>query len=310
MLLTHSLPEVSPPSAVAVGVFDGVHLGHRHIVEHLIALAAQKELVPTVLTFEPHPLQTLRPDEDLKVLTELQEKAALLKDLGVLRIVVVEFNQEFASQTHAEFCSEVLAGALNAKVVVAGFDFRFGRERGGSAETLKVAGAKLGFEVAALSPFSLPGASEPVSSSGIRRELAGNGVVQAARMLGRPYSVTGEVVMGDQRGRKIGFPTANIPVARNLAWPADGVYAGRFTDEDRMRYDCAINIGRRPTFYRNAEHSTLEAHLLDFDDDLYGHYVKVEFCEFLRHEKRFSGIEALAAQLRVDVAKARAVLSG
>ncbi len=309
VLVMDSLPSRSPPSSVTVGVFDGVHLGHRRIIRRLLRVSSERGLVPTVVTFDTHPLATLRPDEAPKLLSGLADKADLLCSLGVERLVVLEFNHDFASRTHEEFTEEILSGCLNAAVVVAGAGFRFGCERRGSVETLRADGDRLGFHVETVGQLAMPGVSEPVSSSAIRRELASNGVALAAQMLGRPYAISGEVVMGDQRGRTIGFPTANIPVARNLAWPADGVYAGWFTNSDGVRYDCAINIGRRPTFYQNVEHSTLEAHLLDFDDDLYGHEVTVEFGEFLRSERRFSGIDALAAQLRVDVANAREILN-
>lgn len=308
MLLLDCLPTDSPPSSVTIGVFDGVHAGHAKIISRLVKIAAEDGLVSTVLTFASHPLLTLRPDEAPKLLTDLPAKAALLEALGVQRTVVLPFDKSLASMTQGEFVRDVLHKGVNAKVVLAGGAFRFGRDRQGSVETLRSAGLEYRFNVEVVESFSLSGSAEPVSSSAIRRALARNRVAEAAEMLGRPYSIEGVVVVGDRRGVTIGFPTANIPVAKTQAWPADGVYAGRFTDSDGVRYDCAINVGRRPTFYQNAEHSTLEAHLLDFDGDLYGHRVKVEFEQFLRSEQRFSGIEALAAQLKVDVVNARRVL--
>jgi len=308
VLLLDCLPTDSPPSSVTIGVFDGVHAGHAKIISRLVKIAAEDGLVSTVLTFASHPLLTLRPDEAPKLLTDLPAKAALLEALGVQRTVVLPFDKSLASMTQGEFVRDVLHKGVNAKVVLAGGAFRFGRDRQGSVETLRSAGLEYRFNVEVVESFSLSGSAEPVSSSAIRRALARNRVAEAAEMLGRPYSIEGVVVVGDRRGVTIGFPTANIPVAKTQAWPADGVYAGRFTDSDGVRYDCAINVGRRPTFYQNAEHSTLEAHLLDFDGDLYGHRVKVEFEQFLRSEQRFSGIEALAAQLKVDVVNARRVL--
>ena len=308
MLLLDCLPTDSPPSSVTIGVFDGVHAGHAKIISRLVKIAAEDGLVSTVLTFASHPLLTLRPDDAPKLLTDLPAKAALLEALGVQRTVVLPFDKSLASMTQDEFVRDVLHKGVNARVVLAGGAFRFGRDRQGSVETLRSAGLEYRFNVEVVESFSLSGSAEPVSSSAIRRALARNRVAEAAEMLGRPYSIEGVVVVGDRRGVTIGFPTANIPVAKTQAWPADGVYAGRFTDSDGVRYDCAINVGRRPTFYQNAEHSTLEAHLLDFDGDLYGHRVKVEFEQFLRSEQRFSGIEALAAQLKVDVVNARRVL--
>ena len=308
MLLLDCLPTDSPPSSVTIGVFDGVHAGHAKIISRLVKIAAEDGLVSTVLTFASHPLLTLRPDDAPKLLTDLPAKAALLEALGVQRTVVLPFDKSLASMTQGEFVRDVLYKGVNARVVLAGEAFRFGRDRQGSVETLRSAGLEYRFKVEVVESFSLSDSPEPVSSSAIRRALACNQVAEAAEMLGRPYSLEGVVVVGDRRGIKIGFPTANIPVAKTQAWPADGVYAGRFTDSDGVRYDCAINVGRRPTFYQNAEHSTLEAHLLDFDGDLYGHRVKVEFEQFLRSEQRFSGIEALAAQLKVDVVNARRAL--
>ncbi len=308
MLLLDCLPTDSPPSSVTIGVFDGVHAGHAKIISRLVKIAAEDGLVSTVLTFASHPLLTLRPDDAPKLLTDLPAKAALLDALGVQRTVVLPFDKGLASMTQDEFVRDILRKGVNARVVLAGEAFRFGRDRQGSVETLRSAGLEYRFNVEVVESFSLSDSPEPVSSSAIRRALARNQVAEAAEMLGRPYSLEGVVVVGDRRGIKIGFPTANIPVAKTQAWPADGVYAGRFTDSDGVRYDCAINVGRRPTFYQNAEHSTLEAHLLDFDGDLYGHRVKVEFEQFLRSEQRFSGIEALAAQLKVDVVNARRAL--
>ena len=191
-----------------------------------------------------------------------------------------------------------------------GQDFHYGSSRKGTVEALEEEGAEHGFKVDAVDLFALSSAPEPISSTAIRRALAGGRVKEVTRMMGRLYSIDGEVIMGDKRGRTIGFPTANLPVSQKRAWPADGVYAGWFTDEQGTRRPCAINIGRRPTFYQHAEHSILEAHVLDFDGDLYGQTVEVEFVDFLRSERRFSGIDELKEQLAKDIARCRTILLG
>ncbi|MCY3559836.1 MAG: bifunctional riboflavin kinase/FAD synthetase [bacterium] len=309
MLVSDSPPAGSPASAVAVGVFDGVHVGHQQILSRVVQRAAAAGLCPTVVTFDTHPAFTLRPQNAPLLLTDLRQKLALFDDLGLQQAVVLPFEDRLATTPAEDFVSRVLVEGLAAKLVVAGADFHFGADRQGSTGTLRVAGARWGFEVETVDLHHFPNAPEPVSSTAIRRALAGSRVADAAQMLGRPYAIRGTVIEGDRRGVTIGFPTANIPVATDRAWPADGVYAGLFCDSDDARYGCAINIGRRPTFFEHAEHSILEAHLLDFDGDLYGHDVQVEFLRFLRSERRFSGIDELAAQLKKDTENARRIVA-
>ncbi|MCY4103983.1 MAG: bifunctional riboflavin kinase/FAD synthetase [bacterium] len=309
MLVLDAPPAASPPSAVAVGVFDGVHVGHQQILGRVVERAAAEGLCPTVVTFDTHPAFTLRPQNAPLLLTDLRQKLELFEALGMERAVVLPFGDRLAATSAEEFIGEVLVAGLNARLVVAGADFHFGSNREGSTGTLRIAGARRGFDVEAVDLYRFPNAPEPVSSTAIRRALAGSRVADVAHMLGRPYAIRGVVIEGDRRGVTVGFPTANIPVATDRAWPADGVYAGLFCDSDGARYGCAINIGRRPTFFEHAEHSILEAHLLDFDDDLYGHEVQVEFLRFLRSERRFSGIDALAAQLKKDVENARRIVA-
>lgn len=310
MLVLEAPPTDSPPSAVAVGVFDGVHVGHQQILGRVVELARAGDLCATVVTFDTHPALTLRPQNAPLLLTDLRQKLDVFASLGFERAVVLRFGGPLAATSAEDFIAEVLVDGLNARKVVAGADFHFGSGREGSTGTLRIAGARYGFDVETVELHHFPGAPEPVSSTAIRRALAGSRVADVAQMLGRPYAIRGVVIEGDRRGVTIGFPTANIPVATDRAWPADGVYAGLFTDSDGSRYGCAINIGRRPTFFEHAEHSILEAHLLDFDGDLYGHEVQVEFLRFLRSERRFSGIDALAAQLKKDVENARRVIAG
>lgn len=310
MEVLRGLPQRSPPSAVAIGVFDGVHLGHREVLNCLLEHAQSDYLLSTVLTFEPHPAMLLRPESAPLLLTDLDHKLELFGTLGIERTAVLEFNDEVAGIAPSDFVKDFLCESLNAKLVVVGQDFHFGNSRGGTVETLEEGGSAHGFQVEAVDLFSLSSAPEPISSTAIRRALAGGRVKEVTRMLGRLYSIEGEVIMGDKRGRTIGFPTANLPVSQLRAWPTDGVYAGWFTDERAVRRPCAINIGRRPTFYQHAEHSILEAHVLDFDGDLYGQKVEVEFVDFLRSERRFSGIDELKEQLAKDIARCRTILLG
>ena len=204
----------------------------------------------------------------------------------------------------------MLVDCLRAKLVVVGEDFHFGYQRQGNVAMLRSLGRADDFEVL---PISLvpraDGVDEPVSSTAIRRALAGGSVALAAQLLGRPFEARGVVVTGDQRGRLLGFPTANVEVPNQLCLPADGVYAGWYERSDGSVYPCAINLGRRPTFYEHADHSLLEAHLLEFSGDLYGERAKVRFADFLRSERKFEGIDALISQLKHDVEHARAILS-
>jgi riboflavin kinase/FMN adenylyltransferase len=264
-----------------------------------------------VVTFDIHPALVLRPENAPKLLTTLDQKLELLEANGVDIVYVVHFDEHRARTEPDDFVRQVFVDALHARAVVVGEDFHFGRGRAGNVARLRELGEIHGFDVRGLGLIRHEDdAPEPVTSTAIRRALAGGDVAAAAAMLGRPYEVRGVVQHGDERGRSIGFPTANIYVSKQLAWPADAVYAGWYTRPDGRRYACAINIGRRPTFYEHAEQSLLEAHLIDFEGDLYGEDARVSFVDFLRSEQRFSGVDALAAQLKKDVEQAREIVTG
>jgi riboflavin kinase/FMN adenylyltransferase len=298
-------------TAVTIGVFDGVHLGHQHVLAELKREADARGLASAVATFDTHPALVLRPENAPKLLTTLEQKLELLEANGVDIVYLVHFDEARSLTEPQDFAKQVFADSLHAKFVVVGEDFHFGRGRQGNVDRLREFGSTLGFDVRGLELIQhAPDAPEAVSSTAIRRALAGGDVASAAAMLGRPYEVRGVVQQGDERGRTIGFPTANIPVSKQMAWPSDGVYAGWYTRPSGERHPCAINIGRRPTFYEHAQQSLLEAHLLDFDGDLYGEEARVSFIEFLRSEHRFEGIDALAAQLKKDVEHARQILQG
>jgi riboflavin kinase / FMN adenylyltransferase len=304
--------EDSPASiagcAATIGVYDGVHLGHQLVIQATQAEARRLDVATAVVTFDRHPATLLRPESAPLLLTTLDQKLELLGAAGVDCTFVVHFDEARSKEEPEDFVREVLVDRLSVRSVVVGEDFHFGHQRRGNVALLRHLGQELGFDVHGQSLLPRGGAAEPVSSTAIRRVLAGGDVVAAATMLGRRYELRGPVVQGDQRGRLLGFPTANIPVPNAMAIPADAVYAGWYIRPDGTRHMAAINLGRRPTFYEHADTSLLEAHLLDFDGDLYGEEARVEFVELLRSEMRFESVEALVAQLNVDVARARQVL--
>jgi len=295
--------------ACTIGVFDGVHVGHQEVFRTVRAMAEQLGVASAVVTFDSHPAHVVRPESAPRLLTSLEQKLELIEAAGIDYTYVVHFDEERAATSAEEFVQQVFVEALNAKAIVVGEDFHFGASRSGNVGALTRLGEENGFEVHALELIRHnDDAREPVSSTKIRRALAGGDVARAAEMLGRLYEVGGVVQHGDRRGQQIGFPTANIPVSKVMAWPADAVYAGWCCLPDGSRHRCAINIGRRPTFYEHAENSLLEAHLIDFDGDLYGDEVKVSFAAFLRSERKFEGIDQLVEQLKADVDDARSLL--
>jgi riboflavin kinase/FMN adenylyltransferase len=300
-LESFSKPGASTPAAVALGNFDGVHRGHQALVAEVVGASPA---VSVVLTFDPHPARVLTPETAPTALMTLAQKAEVLEGLGVERVVVLPFTPALARTSAEEFSRQVLGEALLARKVVVGQSFRFGRGRSGDVAALAGFGARMGFEVRSVPPVFAEGA--PVSSSRIRDLLAAGDVGKAALLLGRSFYVDGEVVRGAGRGRGLGIPTANVAV-RNETLPAEGVYAGWVRVQTRGKPRAAVaNLGRRPTFGQGQR--MLEAHLLDFEGDLYGQEVRLEFVARLRDEARFAGAAALVEQVRKDAAAARAVL--
>ena len=262
-----------------------------------------------VVTFDRHPASVVRPESAPKLLTDLDQKLELLATTGVDATVVVRFDEAQSQEDPMSFAQRVLVDCLATSLVVVGEDFHFGHNRQGNVSTLRELGAQRDFEVLPLTlVVRSDGPDEPISSTAIRRAMAGGQVELAGRLLGHAFEARGSVVQGDQRGRLLGFPTANVEVPSMICLPADGVYAGWYHRPDGSRHACAINLGRRPTFYEHADHSLLEAHLLDFHDDLYGETAHVEFTNFLRSERKFDGIDALKGQLKNDIDHARTVL--
>ncbi len=305
------ITSINGPHAVTIGAYDGVHRGHLSVIAQTKALAERLESKSAVVTFEPHPAHVLRPENAPALLTGLDHKLELLEAAGVETVVVVPFDQKRSTETPEEFATSILSNCLQAKAVVVGADFHFGANRAGNVEVLTNLGKEFGFDVEGIDLLRrTDGRIESISSTVIRRALVGGEIRTATGLLGRNHELRGPVVEGDQRGRTIGFPTANVAVRPEMAMPADAVYAAWYLRPDGVRRPAAVNVGKRPTFYQDAEHSLVEAHLIDFDDDLYGETGRVQFVELIRSEQRFDGIDALRAQLELDIERARTILAG
>ena len=293
-------------SVVTTGTFDGVHRGHQAIVRYLVARAAEVGGVPTVVTFDPHPREVIlgRP---IPLLTTLGERADALEALGVERFVVVPFSRDLSLLEPEDYVADVLAGRVGMREIVIGYDHRFGRKARGDVSLLERLGPDLGFTVDVI-PEQIDG-DVTVSSTEIRRLLAAGDAARAAVLLGRPYRLSGTVVRGDQRGRTLGYPTANLRPgdARKLI-PGLGVYAVRALLDDGAALNGMMNVGRRPTFEADGR-ATVEVHLFDWTGDLYGRPLAVDVVSRLRDERRFEGPGALVAQLGQDAADARRQLA-
>jgi riboflavin kinase/FMN adenylyltransferase len=296
-------------AVVTIGAYDGVHLGHRAVIRQVRDRAAELGALSVVVTFDRHPASVVRPDAAPRLLTTPEQKIELLSQTGVDAVVVVPFSTEQAKETPVDFVMRVLVNTLHTQAVIVGLDFHFGHMRQGNVTLLREMGERHDFtcEPIVLVPRA-DGVNEPVSSTAIRRALAGGEIDSATRMLGRAHEVRGVVIEGDQRGRTIGFPTANVNIPAGMCLPADGVYAGIYRRPDGTEHSCAINLGRRPTFYANQDYSLLEAYLLDFTGDLYGEDAAVQFVAFLRSEKQFGGLDELKEQLVKDIESARAAV--
>jgi riboflavin kinase/FMN adenylyltransferase len=294
-------------TVLVIGNFDGVHLGHQHVVRRARELADRDGLTVVAVTFDPHPMAVLRPEHAPSSLTRIEQRAELLGEAGVDDVFVIPFSREIASWTPEEFVDRVLVDGLHAARVVVGANFRFGARASGDVATLVEAGRSRGFEVDGL---PLDGGPQVWSSTYVRTCLAAGDVEGAAEALGRPYAVVGTVVEGDKRGRELGYPTANVPTA-GVAAPADGVYAGWLTVTGpgaEERYPAAISVGTNPTFDGDRDRR-VEAHALDRDDlELYGREVEVAFVARIRGMVRFEGVEALVATMADDVERTRELL--
>jgi riboflavin kinase / FMN adenylyltransferase len=329
-----ALPADLGGAVVTVGMFDGVHRGHRALLDRVAAEAAARRVPAAAVTFDRHPLAVLRPGSEPPLLTTLDRKVELLGDAGMQVVLVLEFTRELSEVGAEAFATQVLFDGLVARAVVVGENFRFGHKAAGDPALLAGLGRPRGIEVVAV-PLQTAG-DEVVSSTRVRAELAAGDVAAAAASLGRPHAVEGVVVAGDGRGRPLlGIPTANLDIAAGIAIPADGVYAGHLTDagpegsgepqggapvsregsgepqggapDNRgVGRPAAISVGTNPQFGTDRR---VEAHVLDFDDDLYGHRVSVSFAHHLRGQATFADLDELIAQIKADVDQTRRLLS-
>ena len=292
-------------TALTIGNFDGVHLGHQHLVRFLVERAVAAGLHAGAVTLYPDPVRVLRPQEPMQYLTSLEERLELLRALGLDLVVPLTFTSELAETAPRAFVS-VLREELDMRLLVMGPDNAFGRNREGSPEAMAAVGRELGFEVAVM-PAPLSSEQVTVSSTAIRKALAEGDLPAVEELLGRRYSLRGPVVKGDQRGRTLGFPTANIGVTPDRALPAFGVYATwAFAGESRRQ--SATSIGVRPQF--DGEHPSVETFIFDFDEDLYDQTLRIELVERLRPELKFESVEALISQMHADVEHSREILTG
>jgi len=306
------------PSALTIGIFDGVHRGHRELLARVTGTARERDLLPVAITFDPHPLAVLHPERAPVALTSLEHRLELLASTGLGAVLVMTFTRELATWSPERFVEEVMVDALRARAVVVGRDMRFGHRNSGDVDTLRTLGERHGFEVVVLDDVTAPGADgtgRRWSSSWVRELIAAGDVEGAQRVLGRPHRVAGTVVHGDHRGRGMGYPTANLAQDSVGVVPADGVYAGWLsrpqapagTPGSDLRLPAAVSVGTNPTF--DGIERRVEAYVLDRDDlDLYGETVCVEFTHRLRPTVRFEGMDALLVQMADDVARSRALL--
>jgi len=296
------LTDKHSPSVVSIGNYDGVHLGHQHVISTLLLEASRLQASSTVVTFEPLAKEFFQPDSVVR-LTTIEERAQLLFELGVDCVLCINFTADFAEYTPHQFIQEVLLEGLGTKFLCVGDDFKFGNGRSGDFQLLTKAGARHGFSVVAHDTFEIDGLR--VSSGRVRDALTNGDFELAERLLGRPYTVSGVVSLGQQLGRTLGYPTANIGLP-DTRLPVSGVYAVTVRLDERVLNGVA-NVGRRPTVDGNE--NRLEVHLFEFNSDIYGKNMIVEFVAKIRKEQKFESIDALKAQIQKDAISANALLS-
>jgi riboflavin kinase/FMN adenylyltransferase len=294
------LSKLPGPLFLAIGVFDGVHLGHQAVISTSAEHARAVNGTPVVVTFDPHPEKILRPEAAPHLLTATPHKIALIRDLGVRHLLIIAFDKKFAATEPEDFVQQLVNDSKPLREICVGHEWSFGKNRRGNLELLKKLGAQFDFDVVGIPPVTVNG--EVVSSTTIRQAVEAGDLKKAAEMLGREYTILGTVVRGDDLGKKIGFPTANLS-AHNEQFPPNGVYFAE-AKLDRAVYPGVVNLGCRPTVSSKTER-VLEIHLLDFNRDIYGKDVQVRFIRYLRPEKKFENLEALARQIEADVKQAR-----
>jgi riboflavin kinase / FMN adenylyltransferase len=307
LTLARGIPEDLKGSIVALGNFDGFHLGHQAVVGRAIQRGFHERRPVVVATFDPHPVRFFKPDLPPFRLTTLDQREALFAYSGADAMLVFEFGETLRSTSAEDFVVELLAHQIGAAGVVTGDDFTFGNQRGGNVELLRTLGAEHGIVAEAVAPVLL--GDTRISSGRVREALQAGDTATATRLLSRDFTIAGTVQRGDQRGRELGYPTANVAVPDRICLPTDGVYAGTYVDQAGVERPAAISLGRRPTFYEDSGLRLLEAHVLDFDGDLYDQRAAVRFRAHLRGQERFDRVDALIEQMGRDVDDARRILT-
>src|SRR6059036_3037010 len=295
------LSQLRGPLFLAIGVFDGVHLGHQAVISTSGEHARAANATPVVVTFDPHPEKVLRPEGAPHLLTATSHKIALIRDLGVGHLLIITFDKQFAATEPEDFVQQLVKYSKPLREICVGHKWSFGKNRRGNLELLNQFGARFDFGVVGIPPVTVNG--ELVSSTTIRQAVEAGDLPKAARMLGREYTILGTVVSGDNRGKKIGFPTANLS-AHNEQFPPNGVYFAE-AKLDGVIYPGVVNLGFRPTVSSGKADRVLEIHLLDFDSDIYGKDLELRFVRYLRQEQKFESVEALVRQIGRDVQQAR-----
>lgn len=296
-----------PNTVLTVGTFDGVHAGHRALMNTVLKKAKERKARSVIVTFDPHPREIINPgDAGIKLLTTLQERREVLEELGIDTLLVIPFDRDFSLLTAEEFIRDIIYNKVGVSEFVIGYDHHFGRDREGTIETVERLGKKLGFDAYVVSKQEV--GDQTVSSTAIRNAISEEGDMQkAARMLRRRYRLSGTVVHGDKRGKEIGFPTANIHLLdERKVVPKRGVYAVKAAVEGKQ-WGGMMNIGVRPTF--DGQEQTLEVHLFDFDENIYGKTIEIQFVERIRDERQFDGVEQLIEQLNQDKSSAQKILA-
>ncbi len=297
--------QAKKPVALVIGNFDGVHLGHQAMLSRLKEASKRLNLASCVMTFEPHPREFFAPDQAPTRLTSLREKLELLAEYGVDQVQICRFNYDFAKISAKEFVTHILQQGLAAQWVLVGDDFRFGARRAGDLAMLRSLSSSYGFEVAEMSAYSVDGLR--VSSTAVRKALSSDDLGLARRLLGRPYSISGKVVNGDKLGKRIGFPTANMQLRHNRP-PLSGIFAvevrGALDTSPQQVIRGVASLGVRPTVYEGGK-PVLEVHLFDFNQEIYGRHLRMDFLHKLRDEEKYSDLDALIRQIRLDVENAK-----
>jgi riboflavin kinase/FMN adenylyltransferase len=305
MLVEEELARLSvkKETLLTIGVFDGVHLGHKYLISQLKEYARQQNLLSGIVTFRQHPQEVLSPQSKLPFLTDLSQRAELLKNEGIEAIITLSFTRELAQLSAGQFLS-LLKEYIRMRGLVIGYDFALGRNKEGNTDALRALGQEMGFSVIVVPPIIIDG--EVVSSTAIRNALAEGDMNRVQNLIGRPFSLHGSVIPGAGRGMDLGFPTANLDIDPEQALPNEGVYA-TWTNIDDKAYQSVTNIGSRPTFSDGER--TVEVYLLDYHSDLYEHELKIDIIERLRGEKKFNTVEELKKQITKDVEQGRTILN-